>query len=98
MWDTVAEPVNTASKSKGWDPYAIVTEQMPDITRMVGMVLLVDACYASWAKQQVDAWSGVKGGLLAAWLGASGDQEAWDGCFTRTLVKVLEEGLEKSQH
>ena len=59
---------------------------------MVGLVLLVDACYASWAKQQVDSWSGVRGGLLSAWLGASGDHQAWDGCFTKTLIKVLGAG------
>ena len=65
---------------------------------MVGVVLLVDACYASWAEQQVDSWRGVRGGLLSAWLGASGDEQAWDGCFTKTLITVLERGLDAADH
>ena len=98
VFDTAARPEGTEPEDRAWDPYETVARRRPKLPNMVGLVLLVDACYASWAKQQVDAWSGVRGGLLAAWLGSSGDHEAFDACFTRTIVTVLEEGLEASQH
>jgi Tetratricopeptide repeat/NACHT domain len=98
VWDTVAKPVDTEPESNGWDPYELIARRRPHITDLVGLVLLVDACDASWAKQQVDAWSGVGGGLLSAWLGASGDQEAWDSCFTKTLIAVLGQGLDVDEH
>ena len=98
MWDTVAAPVDTEPESNGWDPYQLVERRRAHTARMVGLVLLVDTCYASWAKQQVDSWSGVRDGLLSAWLGACGDQQAWDGCFTKTLIRVLEQGLDATEH
>ena len=98
VWDTVAAPIDTEPESNGWDPYQLVADRRPYIPNMVGMVLLVDACYASWAEQQMDSWSGVRGGLLSAWLGASGDEQAWDGCFTKSLIGVLERGLDTAEH
>ena len=98
VWDTVAAPVDTEPESNGWDPYQLVARRRTHTAGMVGLALLVDACYASWAKQQVDSWSGVRGGLPSAWLGASGDHQAWDGCFTKTLIKVLERGLDAAEH
>ena len=98
VWDTVAEPVDTEPESNGWDPYQLVARRRAYTANMVGLVLMVDACYASWADQQVDSWRGVRGGLLSAWLGASGDQQAWDGCFTKTLIKALERGLDAAEH
>ncbi|WP_175542876.1 tetratricopeptide repeat protein, partial [Actinopolymorpha cephalotaxi] len=98
VWDTVAKPVDTEPESNGWDPYELIRRRRNHLPNIVGLVLLVDACYASWAKQQVDAWSGVQGGLLSAWLGSSGDQPAWDGCFTKTLVQVLGQGLDVAEH
>jgi hypothetical protein len=60
VWDTVAEPVDTEPESNGWDPYELVARRRPHALGMVGLVLLVDACRAAWAKQQVDAWGGVR--------------------------------------
>jgi tetratricopeptide (TPR) repeat protein len=98
VWDTVAAPEDTEPEGNGWDPYRLVERRRAHAASMVGLVLLVDACYASWAKQQVDSWSGVRGGLLSAWLGASGDEQAWDGCFTKTFIKVLERGMGAAEH
>ena len=99
VWDTVAHPVDTEPESNGWDPYQLVERRMAHTASMVGLVFLVDACSASWAKPQVDRWSGVRGEeLLSAWLGASGDHQAWDGCFTKTLVRMLERGLGATEH
>ncbi|MDQ3764494.1 MAG: tetratricopeptide repeat protein, partial [Actinomycetota bacterium] len=98
LWDTRRKPVDTEPESNGWDPYELVVRRRRYARKMVGFVLLVDACWAAWAKQQVDAWSGVRGGLLSAWLGSSGDQQAWDACFTRTLIKLLEHGVSAGDH
>ena len=98
VWDTVAAPVDTEPESNGWDPYQLVVARRRYTPNMVGVVLLIDACYASWAEQQVDSWRGVRGGLLSAWLGASGDEQAWDACFTKTLITVLEQGLDAADH
>ncbi len=97
VWDTVADPIGTQPESNGWDPYQLVADRRAYTRSMVGLVLLVDACYASWAEHQVDSWSGVGGGLLSAWLGASGDEQAWDACFTKTLITVLERGLDAAE-
>jgi len=98
VWDTVEEPRDAEPESRAWDIYDTISRRRAHTAGMVGLVLLVDACYAAWAKKKVDAWSGVRGGLHAAWLGSSGDEEAWDGCFTRTLVSVLQEGLGAADH
>ena len=98
VWDTVAAPADTEPESNGWDPYQLVAARRTYTPNMVGVVLLIDACYASWAEQQVDSWRGVRGGLLSAWLGASGDEQAWDACFTKTLIRALERGLDAAEH
>ena len=98
-WDTVAAPVDIEPESNGWDPYGLVARRRAHTAGMVGLVLLVDACYASWAKQQVDSWSGVHGGLLSAWLGASGDQlPLGTAASQKTLISLLERGLDASEH
>lgn len=97
-WDTVAAPVDTEPESRGWDPYADIERRRPHCERMGGLVLLVDACWASWAKMGVDAWSGVRGGLVSAVLAASGDHVAWDGCLTRKVIDILRSGLTVSEH
>ena len=63
VWDTVATPIDTEPESNGWDPYDLINRRRLHAAGMVGLVLLVDACRAAWAKQQVDAWGGVHGGL-----------------------------------
>ena len=98
VWDTVAEPEDTERESNGWDPYELVTRRRGYCPEMVGLVLLVDACQASWAQKQVEAWGGVSGGLLSAWLGSSGDHTAWDACFSKTLVRVLKRGVSADEH
>jgi hypothetical protein len=98
VWDTVAEPIDTEPESNGWDPYRLVIRRRPHTSGMVGLVLLVDACRAAWAKQQVDGWGGVRAGLLSAWLGSSGDHTAWDACFTRSLIQRLERGVSAAEH
>ena len=98
VWNTVAAPVDTQPESNGWDPYQLIADRMRYTRNMVGVVLLIDACYASWAEQQVDSWRGVGDGLLSAWLGASGDEEAWDACFTKTLITMIERGLDAAEH
>jgi len=98
VWDTVTTPIDTEPESNGWDPYQLIARRRLHASGMVGLVLLVDACRAAWAKQQVDAWGGVRGGLLSTWLGSSGDQNAWDSCFTRTLVQLLDRGVSAAEH
>jgi hypothetical protein len=97
-WDTVAHPVDTEAESRGWDPYDDIDRRLPHSGGMGGLVLVVDACRASWAKAGVAGWSGVGGGLLSAVLAASGDEAAWDACLTRTLVAVVEAGLVAAEH
>jgi hypothetical protein len=98
VWDTVATPIDTEPESNGWDPYQLIARRRLHASDMVGLVLLVDACRAAWAKQQVDAWGGVRSGLLSACLVSSGDQKAWDACFTRALLRWLERGVAAAEH
>jgi NACHT domain/Tetratricopeptide repeat len=98
VWDTVAEPTDTEPESRGWDPYGLIDRRRGHCRDIAGLMLLVDACRASWAAPQVAGWGGVSGGLVSAWLAASGDESAWDGCLTKTLVGVLERGLAADEH
>ena len=98
VWDTVAEPTDTEPESRGWDPYALISRRRPYCSSMMGLILTVDACNAAWAKPKVDEWGGVRGGLVSAWIAASGDHAAWGACLTKTLVDLLERGLEADQH
>jgi energy-coupling factor transporter ATP-binding protein EcfA2 len=97
-WDTVAEPIDTQPESRAWEPYADIADRVPNCRGMTGLVLVVDACRASWAKTGIAAWSGVRGGLMSAVLAASGDHPAWDACLTRTVVDVLRDGLARDAH
>jgi hypothetical protein len=98
VWDTVAEPGDTEPESKGWDPYGLINRRRSHVPEIVGLILVIDACYAAWAKPTVDTWGEVAGGLLSAWVAASGDEQAFDACLTRTTVELLEHGLEADQH
>jgi hypothetical protein len=97
-WDTVEHPVGTEPESGGWDPYGDIDRRLDFCAGVGGLVLVVDACAASWAKAGVEAWSGVRGGLLSAVLAASGDEAAWDACLTRTVMAVLGSGLAAGDH
>lgn len=97
-WDTVAEPVGTEPESKGWDPYGTVQARQPHATGMVGLVLMIDACRAGWSASQVSEWGGIRAGLTSACLAASADSDAWDACFTRTVVAALERGVPAANH
>jgi hypothetical protein len=98
MWDTIAEPLGDDAKSRGWDVYEQIDSGMSYCDGIAGLVLVVDACSASWAKTAIDAWSGVSGGLLSAVLAASGDHQAWDACLTRTVVGALRRGVSAAEH
>jgi hypothetical protein len=98
VWDTVAEPTDTEPESRGWDPYELINRRREHVPGMVGLILVVDACDAAWAKPTVDMWGEVGRGLLSAWVAASGDEQAFDACLTRTTVELLEHGLEADRH
>ena len=87
VWDTVATPIDTEPESNGWDPYQLIARRRLHASGMVGLVLLVDACRAAWAKQQVDAWGGVRSCSRPAWsppatkrLGMPASPAPWSGC------------------
>ena len=63
--------------------------------RVDGLAVLVDACYAGLAGfSAAHAWvSGLEGTLRFEVLTAAADRPAADGCFSRTLAKLLREGI-----
>ena len=60
-----------------------------------GLAVLVDACYAGLAGfSAAQAWvSGLKGTLRFEVLTAAADRPAADGCFSRTLARLLRDGI-----
>jgi hypothetical protein len=60
-----------------------------------GLGALIDACYSGGAGYgAAQAWvSSLKGTLRFEMLTAAGDRPAADGCFSRTLVKLLHAGI-----
>jgi hypothetical protein len=63
--------------------------------RVDGLAVLVDACYAGLAGfSAAQAWvSGLEGTLRFEVLTAAADRPAADGCFSRTLARLLREGI-----
>ncbi|MFO1096863.1 MAG: caspase family protein [Xanthobacteraceae bacterium] len=63
--------------------------------RVDGLGMLVDACYSGEAGfAATQAWAGgLQGTLRFEILTAAADRPAADGCFSRTLVKLLRAGL-----
>ena len=60
--------------------------------------MVVDACYGSWAVEDVKKWTGVGKSLRHVWFAASHDTAAYDGCLTRTIVSTVRDGLPASRH
>jgi hypothetical protein len=63
--------------------------------RVDGLAVLIDACYSGFAGfGAADAWvGGLRGTLRFELLTAAADRPAADGCFSRTLTRLLREGI-----
>ena len=73
----------------------LIKETHRNVSGLDGLAVLVDACYAGLAGfSAAHAWvSGLKGTLRFEVLTAAADRPAADGCFSRTLAKLLREGI-----
>lgn len=76
-----------------------IRERLLDKPGVDGVVVLVDACevgqgVAGAANRWVEVLGGISGRMEL--MVASGDGNAYDGCFTRTLLSTLEDGLARS--
>ncbi len=78
-----------ATSSEAWNPYQEVAELI-GARRIPGFVFLVDACHAASARPEIGRWGDASETYV--WFGASQDTEAFNGCFSRTLLHVMEEG------
>ncbi len=91
-----------AANSPGgaFDPYGLVTEAWGGSVGggLDGLVMLVDACEGSGAVQEASGWIDLSGEFGFVLLAASADAPAYDLCFSRTLTRVLDEGLSPSEH
>ena len=86
---TVDSKRNPAEDGEAWNPYQKIRQLLP-ARKLAGFVFLVDACHAAIARKQIVEW-GVKTSTFA-WIGSSQDAEAFDGCFTSTLVELMRDG------
>lgn len=96
--DTAPEPIDSQPESRAWDPYSTIAERLPNARGMIGLILIVDACYSGWALPAVNGWQNVKEPYRTTWFGAAQDSEAWDACLTKVVVDVLERGLTPDEH
>src|SRR5262249_4605892 len=64
-------------------------------SKVDGLVVLLDACYAGVAAQGAAArWSAsLNNTLRYVALTATGDRPGYNGCFTRTLVETIRSGM-----
>src|SRR4029453_18811090 len=53
VWDTAEWPAGTAEPDNGWDPYDTIDALRPACPHITGLILIVDACFGSWAVQRV---------------------------------------------
>jgi hypothetical protein len=98
VWDTAEWPAGTAEPDNGWDPYATIDALRPACPHITGLILIVDACFGSWAVQRVKGWAGVAARFRSVWLASSRDEPAYDGCLTKTVVHALGQGVVAGQH
>jgi hypothetical protein len=98
VWDTVEMPASIEEPDNGWDPYATIDTLRPACPHVTGLILIVDACFGSWAVQRVRGWAGVNARFRSVWLASSRNEPAYDGCLTKTLVQALEKGVPAGQH
>src|SRR5262245_27936914 len=98
VWDTAEIPASTRAPHNGWDPYATIDDLRSDCPHMTGLILIVDACFGSWAVQRVKGWAGVGARFRSVWLASSRDELAYDGCLTKTLVRALDRGVVAGEH
>jgi Tetratricopeptide repeat/AAA domain len=93
VWDTAEMPASTRAPHNGWDPYVTIDDLRPDCPNITGLIMIVDACFGSWAIHRVKEWAGVNARFRSVWLASSRNEPAYDGCLTRTLVTALREGV-----
>ncbi len=98
VWDTAEMPASIDEPDNGWDPYATIDTLRPACPLVTGLILIVDACFGSWAVQRVKGWAGVNARFRSVWLASSRNEPAYDGCFTKTLVRALGKGVAAGQH
>jgi hypothetical protein len=72
-----------------------ITERFREHSSIDGLVVLLDACFAGFgAKEAASKWTGpLEGELRFEVLTSSGNHPAADGCFTRTLLGALRNGV-----
>src|SRR6266851_4679823 len=98
VWDTAEMPASIQAPDNGWDPYATIDALRPACPHITGLILVVDACFGSWAVQRVKQWAGVNARFRSVWLASSQNEAAYDGCLTQTFVRALRDGVPAHQH
>ena len=87
--DSAEVPTN---RKNGWDIYSEIEYLLED-TNAVGLVLTIDACYASNATTQIGGWANREGIGPHLWMGASQNAQAFDACFTKTILNLIRTGV-----
>ena len=101
LWDSRPEAAGQQEPSAVeslWDPYGEIRVLRQEHPRVAGLLLLVDACQASYARDVANSWGSAQGGLDSVFLGSSDSGPAFDGCFTRVLVEQFGRGVSKHEH
>jgi hypothetical protein len=78
----------------------VIREEFQDHCEVDGLVVLLDACFAGAAIRDVASrWVQQRTSreLTFELLTATSDHPAYDGCFTRTLTKLIREGHAKAE-
>jgi hypothetical protein len=96
--DTTGFPSSTQQPSLGWDPYYDIDEIRDDYPHLSGLVLLIDACYASTAVPTIRRWIDANVAFPFVWLGSSQVTQAFDGCFSKVIRRVAAEGIARGEH
>lgn len=93
VWDTAEMPASDDDPYRGWNLYDDVGRLRRDFRHLRGLVLVVDACEASFANDDVARWSSAEAQFRGVWLGSSRTTPAYDGCFTTRFADLLDQGL-----
>ena len=86
----IDSPTVPQTSYDAWNPYRGALELLQSSFKPPGFVFLVDACHAAAARPEVALWGTDTSAHV--WMGSSQHSNAFDGCFSRTLLEVMRRG------
>ena len=94
--DSSASP---SDDDAAWMAYGSIASWRKNAPRLAGLLAITDACATAHAKDVVGRDWPVKGAAKPyRWIGASREEPAYAGCFSRALLSLMRDGVGQGAH